>query len=57
MFVAVLVGGLVEIWDCRVVSMVGSLIASLSFAATALAPNIIYLYFSSGIISGNKMII
>ena len=51
-----LASALTNRYGCRKVTVVGAVIASLGFMLSLFAPNIYYLYFSFGILSGKYVI-
>jgi len=44
--------GLVNLYGCRAVTMVGAVIGAFGFAISALAPGLWFLYISIGVVGG-----
>lgn len=42
-------------YGCRKVTIAGTLIAAFGFIVSIFAPNIIFMYFSFGIVAGKKL--
>ncbi len=50
-----LASGLIEIFSCRTVCMLGSVIAAVGCVLSSLATNVVHLYLSVGLLAGKHI--
>lgn len=56
-FTGPIASALTNRYGCRLVTIVGAIVASTGFILSLFAPNIYYLFFSFGVLSGNEVTI